>query len=133
LLTGAVAERMLAQPMSTHEHHFAGQDKNILVFRLPDRLNHITAEGVTDTACRKLPNRDDAGLVLDCTEVELITSIGIASLLQISEHCNDVRAPLVLANLSESLRSMLDMVKLLAKFKITDDVDEALMLIERAR
>jgi hypothetical protein len=38
----------------------------------------------------------------------------------------------VLANLSESLRSMLDMVKLLAKFKITDDVDEALVLIERA-
>ncbi len=118
--------------MSSHSHHFAGQDQNILVFRLPDRLNHITAEGVTDTACRKLPNRDDAALVLDCTEVELITSIGIASLLQIAEHCNDVRAPLVLANLSESLRSMLDMVKLLAKFKIADDVDEALVLIERA-
>jgi anti-anti-sigma factor len=118
--------------MSTFEHHLAGQDRNILVFRLPERLNHVTAESVTETACRSLPNRDDAGMVLDCAQVELITSIGIASLLQIAEHCHDLRAPLVLANLSESLRSMLDIVKLLAKFKIADDVDDAIVLVERA-
>lgn len=123
---------MLADPMATFEHHFAGQDRNILVFRLPERLNHVTAESVTESACRSLPNRDDAGMVLDCTQVELITSIGIASLLQIAEHCHDMRAPLVLANLSESLRSMLDIVKLLAKFKIADDVDDAVMVVERA-
>lgn len=118
--------------MSTFEHHLAGPDQNILVFRLPERLNHVTAEAVTENACRKLPNRDDAGLVLDCTQVDLITSIGIASLLQISEHCHDLRAPLVLANLSETLRTMLAMLKLNGKFKIADDVDSAVQMVERA-
>ncbi|MGP1309261.1 MAG: STAS domain-containing protein [Phycisphaerales bacterium] len=118
--------------MPTHDSHLAGPDRNILVFRLPERLNHVTAESVTESVCRGVPNRDDAGVVLDCTDVELITSIGIASLLQIAEHCHDVRAPLVLASLSESLRSMLDIVKLLAKFKIADDVDEGVAMVERA-
>jgi len=118
--------------MSTFEHHLAGQDKNILVFRLPERLNHVTAETVTENACRALPNRDDAGLVLDCAQVELITSIGIASLLQISEHCHDLRAPLVLASLSDTLRTMLDMLKLAGQFKSVEDVDHVVALVERA-
>lgn len=117
--------------MTTFEHQFVGPDRNVLVIRLPQRLNHITAESLTEDARRHLPNREDAGLVLDCTEVELITSIGIASLLQIAEHCRDQRAPLVLANLSEALRTMLEMLKLAGRFKATDDVDEAVALVEK--
>lgn len=116
--------------MTTFEHQFVGPDRNILVIRLPERLNHITAEALTEEARRRLPNREDAGLILDCTDVELITSIGIASLLQVSEHCRDHRAPLVLANLSEALRTMLEMLKLAGRFKATDHVDEAVVMIE---
>jgi len=65
--------------------------EGVLVIESPAVLSHETAEGVRSCGERRLPNRDDAGLVLDMSEVRLITSIGIATMLQLQELVRSVR------------------------------------------
>lgn len=115
--------------MTTFPHHLAGPDDAILVVTLPLALNHDTAEPLREDVRTLLPNRDDAGLILDCSGVSLITSIGIAALLQIDEQCRDHGAPMILAAVTAPIRRMLEILKLGGKFIITDDLDEAIAAI----
>lgn len=117
--------------MPTFPHQFAGPDDAVLVVYLPLSLNHETADPLREDVHALLPNRDDAGLVLDCSGVSLITSIGIAALLQIDEHCRDHRAPMILAALTPPIRRMLEILKLGAKFATADDLEEAVRRVSR--
>lgn len=111
--------------MPTFPHQLAGPDDSILVVYLPLALNHETADPLREDVRALLPNRDDAGLVLDCSGVSLITSIGIAALLQIEEHCRDRRAPMILAALTPPIQRMLEILKLGSKFRTNPSVEDA--------
>jgi len=116
-------------PVETIRHEFGGLDGAILIVRVPPEVNHITADPLRETVLHALPARDDAGVVLDCADVSLITSIGVAALLQIKDHCQSVRAPMCLANVSGVLRTMLTLLKLRDHFKEAPDLDAAIDLV----
>ena len=106
-----------------------GPDGAVLVVRLPERLTHDTSSEVRLAVERGLPNRDGAGLVLDMGDVSLVTSLGVATLLQIQEFCRDRGAPMRVAGLSLRLGNFFEMLGLEDKFDLSDTVDEALVLL----
>ncbi|MGD9691849.1 MAG: STAS domain-containing protein [Phycisphaerales bacterium] len=113
-------------------HELAGHDRQILVVHLPPAVNHITAEPLRQAIEQRLPVRDDAALVLDASEVSLITSVGIAMLLQVQELCDDRAARMLLASLAPPVRKMLALLKLDARFRSADSLDEAVRDLDNA-
>lgn len=107
-------------------HELSGPDGRVLVLRLPADLNHDSADAVRALLARVLPNREGAAAVIDLGAVRLITSIGIAALLQMEEFCRDRAAPMVLANVPKSQQAFLKMLKLDRKFVQAESIDEAI-------
>ncbi|MCA9294146.1 MAG: STAS domain-containing protein [Phycisphaerales bacterium] len=103
----------------------AGSLEQVLVVEAPEALDHTAAGPMRQAVEQDLADRDDAAVVLDLSQVELITSIGIAALLEIREFCADRDAPLVLAGLGDEPRSMLALLRLEGKFQYAASVDEA--------
>lgn len=118
-----------ALPVSDIPYHFSGRDGEVLVVGLPAELTHQCAEILRRTVEGHLPNRAGAAAVLDMSGVSIISSIGIAALLQVSEYCGDQRARLVVASLPQRLRQFLAMLKLEEKFEYAPDLDAALALL----
>lgn len=109
------------------QHHLAGADREVLVVRIPKELTHETAEPLRACIMRQLPNRDGAALILDCAEVTIISSIGIAALLQVQEFCLDRAVPALIAALHPRQEAFLRMLKLEQKFPLLPSVDAALV------
>lgn len=107
-------------------HNLAGPDESVLLVQVPRELNHESAEPLRAAVMRGLPNRDGAGVVLDMEAVGMVSSIGIAALLQIQEFCRDRRAGLVLARVPQRQLAFLKMLKLDRKFAIEPSTDAAL-------
>ncbi|MBL0926301.1 MAG: STAS domain-containing protein [Phycisphaerales bacterium] len=115
--------------MNDIHHDLSGRDGEVLVIRAPRDLSHETADDLRNTASRHLPNRDRAGLVIDMTEVRLISSIGIAALLQVQELCRERSSRMVLAALPDAQTRFLKMLKLDRKFCIVGTVSDAVALL----
>jgi anti-anti-sigma factor len=106
-----------------------GPDDAILLVRVPRLLTHESVEPLRDVVAQRLPNRDGAGVVLDMGEVELISSIGIAALLQVFEHCRDRKAQVLIAALPQRQRDFLRMLKIDTKFRFEPTVDAAVLAL----
>lgn len=113
-------------------HRLAGPDEQVLVVSVPRELGHEAADALRDCVVRNLPNRDGAGAVLDMQNVAMISSIGIAALLQIAEACKDRQAGLVLAALSDRQMGFLKMLRLDRKFTFAPLLDDAVASLARA-
>lgn len=111
-------------------HTLVGRDQSVLVVRLPRELNHETAEPLRTIVSRALPNHEGAGVVLDLADVALVTSIGIAALLQVQEFCRDRGAGLILAGLPARQLAFLRMLKLDRKFEVAATVEDAVARLD---
>ena len=108
-----------------------GSDQNVLVVSVPAEVNHETAEPLRELVNRLLPNRDGAALVLDFARVDLVSSIGIAALLQIQEACRDRDAAMSLANVSRKQVEFFRMLTIERKFHMESSVADAVSWVER--
>lgn len=106
-------------------YRLVGNDGEVLVVEVPVTLGHETADGLIGEIARRLPDRAGAAVVLDFGAVRLVTSIGIAALLQIHEMCADRGAPLRLAAVPPEQRKLLRMLRLESRFEMDPDVDAA--------
>jgi anti-anti-sigma factor len=106
-------------------HRLTGRDGSVLVVAVPRELNHESAEPLRAAVLRALPNRDGAAVVLDLSDVALVTSIGIAALLQVQEFCRDRAAGLILAHIPPRQLAFLKMLKLDRKFEVAATVEDA--------
>lgn len=104
----------------------------MLVVRLPSHLVDETAALIRDEVAQRLPNAEGAGLVLDCSEVKLINSIGITCLLQVQDHCRRVKAGMLLASVPSAIETFLKTVKLDKRFPAQGRVEEAVAELEGA-
>jgi anti-anti-sigma factor len=118
-------------PLDHLAHHLAGRDAAILVVTLPPDLNHESAEPVRDLVHRHLPNREGAAVVIDFAAVEMVSSIGVAALLQIQEFCRDHDARLVLAALSRRQLDFFRMLTLDRKFALARSLGDAVAELDR--
>lgn len=119
--------------MDAIRHDLGGRDDEALIVRAPDVVNHTNADLLRETVRNRLPDRDDAAVILDFSDVELITSIGIAALLQIKEICDDARAPMVLVGVTGPVANMLRLLKLADHFLRVRTIEDAVDEIERMR
>ncbi len=103
-----------------------GPDDAILLVRVPRLLTHESAEPLRDAVVQGLPKRDGAGVLLDMADVELISSIGVAALLQVFEHCRDQAAVVIIAGLPARQRDFLRMLKIDAKFRFAPTIEDAI-------
>jgi anti-anti-sigma factor len=97
----------------------------VLIVRLPSQLVDETASLIRDEVAQRLPNADGAGLVLDCSDVTLINSIGITCLLQVQDHCRRAKAGMLLASVPSAIEMFLKTVKLDKRFPAHRSVEEA--------
>ena len=116
---------MPIEPESTYR----GALDQVLVVAVAGPLDHEAAEPVRRAVEAGLPDRDDASVVLDLAAVDLLTSIGIAALLEVREFCADRGAPLRLAGLTGEPRRLLAMLRLEGKFTLDDAVDDAVAVL----
>lgn len=93
---------------------------------MPPALDHDSAGVLLDTIHAHLPNRDDAALVLDMAEIEMISSIGIAALLQVRELCLDRGTGLRLASVPDRQLEFLKLLRLDRSFEVTPSVADAI-------
>ena len=112
------------------EYHLEGQDGDILVVHVPAHLDHSTADELTASVLHALPRRDGAGVVLDFSDVALVTSIGIAAMLQIREACADQSAALLLAGVPEQQMRFFEMLHLNSKFTCVPTVADAIFQLD---
>lgn len=108
----------------------AGRDEHVLIVQVPRALNHETADPLRLCVARGLPNVDRAAAVLDMAGVEMISSIGIAALLQVLEVCKDRGAKALLAALPSSQVKFLTMLRLDRKFTVVESVDAAIAQLD---
>ncbi len=102
----------------------------MLVVRVPRDLNHEWADPLRLCVARNVPDRDGAGVVLDMSSVEMISSIGIAALLQVQEMCKDRQARLLLAGMPQAQARLLSMLKLDRRFSQSPTVDDAVAVLD---
>ncbi len=102
----------------------------MLVVRVPRDLNHEWADPLRLCVARNVPDRDGSGVVLDMADVEMISSIGIAALLQVQELCKDRQARLMLAGLPPAQSRLLTMLKLDRRFAQSASVEEAVVALD---
>jgi len=107
-------------------HRIDGPNARALVLTVPAVLNHQNADALREHAERWLPNLDAAAAILDFASVTLISTIGIAALLQIEEFCRQRDAAFALAALPPRQRSLLTMLSLGDRFRVFTTVEDAL-------
>lgn len=109
-----------------------GDRAHLLIVAAPPQLAHETADPLRLTVARRLPDVDAAAVILDMTGVQMISSIGVAALLQLQEFCRDRRAGFVLANLPQRQQEFLTMLHLSDRFIQTRSQAQAIELLEEA-
>ncbi len=109
------------------ETNLAGEAGAVLVVRLPPDLNHLTADKVRACVEARLPEHDEAGVVLDASSLTLITSIGVAALLQVQEFTRNRGVRLCLAGLTGEAMHFLEMLRLEDRFERCQDVESGLL------
>jgi len=108
-------------------HRIDGPNARALVVQVPGVLNHENADALFECAERWLPNRDDAAAVLDFAGVTLISTIGIASLLQIEDLCRQRSAGFAIACVPPRQVSLFKMLHLGHRFRTYATVEDALV------
>lgn len=111
--------------MSTIRSEVLGDPPTILVVYLPAQVVDDSAAAILSEVTARLPNTMGAGLVLDCSAVELVNSIGITCLLQVQDHCRRLNASMLLASMPPHIQLFLRQVKLDRRFTAAATVDDA--------
>ncbi|MEM1423952.1 MAG: STAS domain-containing protein [Planctomycetota bacterium] len=110
--------------------HLAGSSGAVLVVTSPADLNHVTADKLRACVDARLPAHDDAGVVLEASSLSLITSVGVAALLQVLDICRSRGASFCIAGLTGEALHFLEMLRLEDKFERRDDLDDAIAFVE---
>ncbi|GAB4544968.1 MAG: hypothetical protein Tsb0013_02470 [Phycisphaerales bacterium] len=102
----------------------------ILVVRIPPDLNHLTADKLRACVEARLPEHSEAGVVLDASSVVLITSVGIASLLQVQEFARARGVGMCIAGLKGEALRFLEMLRLEHTFPLFDDEEDGVAWVQ---
>ena len=100
--------------------------ESISVMRVGGSINALTCKNFLDEV--KYANRR-GGVIIDMEEVEMISSVGIEALKQISELSYNSGNKIVLLNLSNNVKSVLKMVGLLKVFSVAPNEEIAMKLV----
>lgn len=95
------------------------------IVRVPARLSHENADALKRTAEHCFACHEVSRLVLDLSLVEVVTSIGVTSLLEAKQLASDHSAEMVLAGLPTRHREFFSLLRVEGLFQFADSVDDA--------
>jgi len=102
-----------------------GDDGRTQIVRVPGHLSHIAAAELDRTVKRIIALHNVSRIILDLTLVEVVTSIGVTSLLESRQTSQDHATELILAGLPEQHRSFFTLLRVDQLFDFENSVDEA--------
>ena len=107
-------------PVDIPDHH-----EGTRVVRVPSRLTHESAFSLKRTVEQCFSNHEISTMVLDMSLVEVVTSIGITSLLEVKQASDDAGASLVLAGLASQHMTFFTLLRVDRLFQFAPTVEEA--------
>jgi anti-anti-sigma factor len=113
--------------------HLAGEDSQLLVVALPNRVAEEHISAIRSEVSRRIPQISGCGVILDFTAVDLINSMGITCLLNVDDECRRRKAGLMLAGVSPLIRAFFAQLKLDKRFRMADSVDDAVDALQLSR
>lgn len=116
----------ILSPVETLPADIDDQRPSAHVIRVPSKLSHESAEALRRTAEQRFAHHDVEILVLDLALVEVVTSIGVTSLLEIKQLADDNEATLVLAGLPERHRDFFQLLRVDQLFQFAPSVESAI-------
>ena len=100
----------------------------VIVAQLSGEIDTIDTDGLGSTL-QEIVAAAPAGVVLDFGQVSYIASVGIGLLLKLAQDLRKMKCPLVIANITPQVRTVLDTVHLSSAIPMVATVDEALTKI----
>jgi len=101
------------------------QYKHCDLVKISGRVDSLTAPQVAETL-KAITENGKYKIVLDCTDLEFISSAGLWVLVNTQKTCKRYnRGELVLAAVADRIKSSLDLAGFIPYFKISSDVTEA--------
>ncbi len=107
-------------PVDIPDHH-----EKTRIIRVPSRLTHDSAAALRRTAEQCIANHDVSRMVLDLSLVEVVTSIGVTSLLEAKQATDDAGAGLVLAGLLPQHMKFFTLLRVDRLFQFAPTVEAA--------
>lgn len=111
---------MTALPVDT-----AGDDERTHIVRVPSQLTHVSAADLKRSVEQIVALKEADRIVLDLTLVEVVTSIGVTSLLEVRQIADDADAALVLAGLSPEHYKFFTLLRVDRLFAFSGSVEDA--------
>ena len=90
----------------------------------------LTDEAGLARITREVLDGEVVGLVFDLHEVDMITSSGLADLVQIKARCNSLSLPMLLASPTAFVMGVLETTKLIGFFDVHERLDEAIAAVK---
>ena len=90
----------------------------------------LTDEAGLVRITREVLDGEVVGLVFDLHEVDMITSSGLADLVQIKARCNSLNLPMLLASPTAFVMGVLETTKLIGFFDVHERLDEAIAAVK---
>ena len=103
--------------------------ENIVIIELP-KEPQITEE--VQMAIDIFKDRADCNIIVDFSEVDIITSSGISALLTLNKMITDSKFQLILCNVSKATKNIFDVIGLLEVFDFINDKFLALASLQMA-
>lgn len=101
------------------------QFKHCDLVKVSGRIDSSTYQEL-EAALNEILDAGRFNIILDMSEVEFMSSAGLRLLINVQKACRKLdRGELVLANVSDRVRSALDLAGFLPLFRIEDDVLQA--------
>ena len=101
------------------------EQDGIQVLQIKDLLSEHANREIIKAIEQKL-NEGFASFVVDLSDIEYMNSVGLNFLLTMRARSKENGGGLVVANVSEKVKSLLDMTKLTPMFRMSSSVEHAL-------
>jgi anti-anti-sigma factor len=108
------------------EHERVGRDDAALLVRPRGPIGQSAVAELTACVERWAPAVDGGGVVIDFGEVAYVSSVGVATLLQILDQCRERGLWLRLVRLRPEHETLLAMLELDARFETAPTLEDAL-------
>ena len=98
-----------------------GGDETVGVVLVRRVTGAVAEEGMWDALTAVVPPAGHGVLVLDCGQVQHVSSLGLGRLLALAKHCREARTRLVIRGLCPSLRQLFHLLRIDVLLEIEAD------------
>ena len=104
--------------------------ESVVVFSIKGRSDASNASKL-ETACDKLIERNETKILLDCSQLDYISSAGLRVLLKLAKYLKKVSGKIAVAHPNEDVQQMFDISGFTELFQSFDNVVDGLTYLQK--